>query len=70
MLLDRIALSLVIIGALNWGSVGLFGLDLVAFICGGQVGILSRVVYSLVGIAGVWCISLLFRENATGETAA
>lgn len=69
MLLDRIALTLVIIGALNWGAVGLFGIDLVAFLCGGQVGVISRVVYSLVGLAGLWCISLLFRENTTGEAA-
>lgn len=69
MLMDRIALTLVIIGALNWGAVGLFGFDLVAFLCGGQVGVISRVVYALVGLAGLWCISLLFRENASGETA-
>ena len=70
MFLDRVALSLVIIGALNWGMVGLFGFDLVAFLCGGQVGIVSRIVYSLVGIAGLWCVSLLFRERTTGEASA
>ena len=69
MMLDRAALLLVIIGALNWGTVGLFGIDLVAFVFGGQMGILSRIIYSLVGIAGLWCVSLLFRENATGEPA-
>ena len=62
-MLDRIALILTIIGALNWGSIGLFGFDLVAFLCGGQMGTVSRVIYTLVGLAGLWCISLLFRER-------
>lgn len=60
---DRIALILVIIGALNWGSVGLFAFDCVAFICGGQMAVISRIIYALVGIAGLWCITMLFREN-------
>ncbi len=64
MLLDRLALLLVIVGALNWGSIGLFTFDLVAWIGGGQTAMLSRVIYTLVGIAGLWCITLLFRENA------
>ena len=63
MIMDRIALILVIIGGLNWGSIGLFRLDLVAYICGGQTATLSRVVYTLVGLAAIWCISLLFREK-------
>lgn len=70
MVWDRIALILVIIGALNWGAIGLFGLDLVAFICGGQMAVLSRIVYSLVGLAGLWCVSLLFRERNPGEAVA
>ncbi len=70
MVWDRIALILVIIGALNWGAVGLFGLDLVAFVCGGQMAVLSRIVYSLVGLAGLWCISLLFRERDPGQAVA
>ena len=61
-LIDRIALILVIVGALNWGSVGLFGFDCVAFLFGGQRGTFSRIIYSLVGIAGLWCITLLFRD--------
>lgn len=64
MVLDRIALILVIIGALNWGGIGLFGSDTVAFFCGGQLSILSRIIYTLVGLAGLWCISLLFREES------
>jgi len=61
--LDRLALILVIIGALNWGLIGLFQWDLVASLFGGQSALLSRVIYTLVGIAGAYCISLLFRER-------
>lgn len=60
---DKIALLLVIIGGLNWGSIGLFEFDLVAWIGGGQSGIVSRIIYVLVALAAVWCISLLFRDN-------
>ena len=63
LVLDRIALLLAIIGAVNWGLVGVFQFDLVAFICGGQGAVISRVIYTLVAIAGLWCISLLFRER-------
>lgn len=63
MILDRIALILVIIGALNWGSIGIFQYDIVAAIFGGQTAIIARIVYSLVAVAGIWCISLLFRER-------
>ena len=62
-MLDRIALILTVIGALNWGAIGLFQFDLVAWIFGGQGAVISRIVYTLVAIAGVWCISLLFRKN-------
>ena len=62
-IVDRIALILVIIGALNWGCIGIFGFDVVAFLCGGQMAVLSRIIYTLVGLAGIWCISLLFREE-------
>ena len=62
-MLDRIALILVTIGALNWGAIGLFQFDLVAWIFGGQSAVLSRIVYGLVGLAGLWCITLLFRKN-------
>ena len=70
MVLDRIALILGVIGALNWGIIGLFGLDLVAFICGGQMAVISRVIYALVGLGGLWCVSLLFRERVPSEAAA
>ena len=62
-MLDRIALILVIIGGLNWGSIGIFGFDLVAWICGGQGSIIARIIYTIVGIAAIWCISLLFRKR-------
>ena len=63
MILDRIALILVIIGALNWGSVGLFRFDAVAWICGGAGTLLARIIYTVVALAGVWCISLIFRPD-------
>lgn len=62
-MLDKISLVLLIIGGLNWGSIGLFQFDLVAWIFGGQGAILSRIVYTLVALAGIWCISLLFRDT-------
>lgn len=65
MMLDKLSLILVIIGALNWGLVGLFQFDLVAFLFGGAGAILSRIVYTLVALAGIWCISLLFRDTET-----
>jgi uncharacterized membrane protein YuzA (DUF378 family) len=67
MLLDRLALILTIVGALNWGSIGLFKFDIVAWICGGQTAVVSRIIYTLVAIAGVWCISLLFRARESFE---
>ena len=63
MMFDRIALLIAIVGAINWGSIGLFAFDLVAWIGGGQDAILSRIIYTAVGIAGLWCVSLLFRER-------
>ena len=63
MVIDRISLILVIVGALNWGSIGLFSFDLVAWLCGGQAAVVSRIVYTLVALAGIWCISLLFRPR-------
>lgn len=65
--MDRLALVLVIVGALNWLLVGLFQFDLVASIFGGQGAAISRIIYTLVGIAGLWCISLLFRDRGKAE---
>ena len=66
-MLDKIALTLAILGGLNWGSIALFSFDLVAFLFGGQASVMSRIVYGLVGLAAIWCISLLFR-NRTDST--
>jgi len=62
MIIDRIALILNIIGGINWGLVGIFKFDLVAYLFGDGTA-LSRIVYILVGIAALWCISLLFRRR-------
>ena len=64
-MLDRFALIVTIIGALNWGSIGLFQFDIVAWICGGQDALLSRIIYTVVALAGAWCISLIFRPDET-----
>ena len=61
--MDKIALLLVIIGAVNWGLIGIFQFDLVASIFGGQAAVISRIIYTLVGAAGLWCISLLVRDR-------
>ncbi|MDO4741115.1 MAG: DUF378 domain-containing protein [Eubacteriales bacterium] len=63
--MNKFSLVLVIVGALNWLLVGLFQYDLVAGIFGGQSALISRIVYALVGVAGLWCISLLFRDRVT-----
>ena len=63
MILDKIALTLAIIGGLNWGSIGIFGFDIVAALFGGSGSMLSRIIYTLVGLAALWCISLLWRPQ-------
>jgi len=63
--MNKLSLVLVIIGALNWLLIGLFQFDLVASIFGGQSAVVSRIIYALVGVAGLWCISLLFRDRVT-----
>lgn len=65
--MDTLALILSIIGCINWGLVGIFQFDLVAWLCGGQGAIISRIIYTVVGLAGLWCISLLFRKNGKVE---
>lgn len=62
--MDSIALILAIVGCLNWGLVGLFQFDLVAWLFGGTGALLSRLVFTVVGLAGLWCITFLFRRNA------
>lgn len=65
--MDTLALILSIVGSLNWGLVGIFQFDLVAWLFGGQDSIVSRIIYTLVGLAGLWCISLLFRKGQRVE---
>ena len=64
-MLDRVSLLLSIIGGINWLLVGLFRFDLVAYLFGGQAATISRIIYTIVGIAALWCISLLFRERVS-----
>lgn len=61
--MDRVSLFVAILGAINWGLVSLFQFDLVAYLFGGQAATISRIVYGIIGLAGLWCISLLFRER-------
>ena len=68
-IVDRIALILGIIGALNWGIVGLFRFDLVAWLFGGSGSLISRILYTLVGLAGLWCITFFFRKAAFRDAA-
>ena len=69
MWIDKLALVLLIIGGLNWGLVGVFSFDLVAWLFGGQGAVLSRIVYILVALSAAWCISLLFRDTTAAEQA-
>lgn len=63
MIVNKIALALIIIGAINWGLVGLFSFDLVAWIAGGPTALLARIIYIVIALAGIWCISMLFMDN-------
>ena len=64
-MMDKTALTLAIIGALNWGLIGIFGFDAVGAIFGGQMSVISRIIFTLVGVAGLWCITLLFKDIIT-----
>ena len=66
MIMDRIALILAVIGGLNWGCIGIFKFDIIAYLFGNMSSV-SRVIYTLVGLSAVWCISLLFRERAFAD---
>ena len=66
--MDTAALIIAIVGALNWGLVALFRFDLVAWIGGGQGAVLSRIIYGVVALAGIWCVSLLFRDRRVALT--
>lgn len=62
--MDTLALILSIIGCVNWGLVGIFQFDLVACLFGGSGSLFSRIIYTIVGLAGLWCISFLFRKKS------
>ena len=68
--LNNTALIITIIGALNWLLIGLFGFDLVGAMFGGQMAALSRVIFVIVGLAGLWCINLLFKDKVPRHGAA
>jgi len=68
--MDKTALILTIIGALNWGLIGIFGFDLVGAIFGGQMSVMSRIIFTLVGAAGVWAITILFKDIITRRHAS
>ena len=67
--MDTLALILTIIGSVNWGLVGIFRFDLVAWIFGGSASFISRAIYILVAIAALWCMTFLFRREALTEPA-
>lgn len=66
-MLDNISLVLTIIGAINWGSIGFFGFDIVGALFGGQGSVISRIIFAVVGIAGLWAIGILFKDKVTRE---
>lgn len=68
MWLDKIALILLTVGGINWGSVGIFQFDIVAWICGGSDSIFARIIYTVVGLAAIWCLSFLFRSDSVMST--
>lgn len=67
-MVTKISLILVIIGALNWLLIGVFGFDAVGAIFGGQMALFSRIIYTIVGLAGIWCITLLFNKAAADHS--
>ena len=66
-ILNKTALTLLIVGGINWGLIGLLQFDLVAWLFGGMASLMSRIVYSLVGLSALWCIMLLFKDLSFEE---
>ena len=62
-IMDALALILIIVGAINWGSLGLFGFDIVGSIFGGQLSALSRIIFTIVGLGGLWAITFFFKDK-------
>lgn len=60
--MNKLALALSIIGSINWGLIGLFKFDLVGWLFGGMDSVVSRIIFVVVGLAGLWCITLLFKD--------
>ena len=67
-MIDKIALTLLIIGGINWGLVGIFKFDLVAFLCCGQTGVISRIIYIIICLCAIWCITLLFKDTTNANS--
>lgn len=66
--MDKLILTLVIIGAINWGSIGIFGLDIVGALFGGQGAFISRVIYAIVGLAGLWALTFYTKLRSSGNS--
>ncbi len=67
-MMDKIALFILLIGGINWGLVGIFQFDLIAWAFGGSAELISRILYVLVGLSALWCVSLFFKRNEMIET--
>lgn len=65
--MDKLVLTLIIIGAVNWGCIGLFGLDIVGMLFGGQGALMSRIIYSIVGIAGLWALTFYYKLHSSPD---
>ena len=68
-MLDRIALAILIIGGINWGSIGLFNFDIVSWIFSGPVHFIARIIFAIVGLCALWCVSILFKRTEHLTTA-
>ena len=66
-MLDKIALFILLVGGINWGLVGLFGFDIIAWAFGGSASVMSRILYIVVALAAIWCICLLYTSDAADE---
>ena len=66
--MDKLVLTLVIIGAINWGCIGFFGLDLVGLLFGGQGSVVSRIIYAVVGLAGLWALTFYGKLKPSGDS--
>ena len=68
-MLDKIALFILLVGGINWGLVGLFGFDIIAWAFGGSASVMSRILYIVVALAAIWCNSHFFRQNEIISTS-